>query len=264
MNDNIELINNDSYGATELKKEYQGNTLKGLIIAVSIHVAFVTVFMLVAYLNEAKTKDIPADPNKPLIFVDIKDLDEPPPVDDKESIVKDEILQKVKDLSALQPDPVRRDIADDVVLKTQDELNKIEQPVTRNGDSVLAYYDPNNVKIDDNKIDDKITKVIKDPQDIIYKDFEVEKAPDCLNLSQVKASMIYPTIAYETGQEGRVTARVLVGTDGSVIKVGTLSGPEVFHDEVKEKVSSLQFTAGMQNNTPVKVWVSVPFIFKLK
>ena len=264
MNDTIKLINNDSYGAPELKSHYQENTIKGLIIAISLHIIFVTAYMLIAYINEAKSKDIPIDPKKPLIFVDIKDIDEPPPVNDNEKVIKDEILQKIKDIAALQPDPVRKEIADDVILKTQDELNKIEQPVSNKGDSVLAYFDPNNFKIDNNKIDDKINKIVKDPPDIIYKDYEVEKAPECLNLSQVKASMIYPLLAVESGQEGRVTVRVLVGTDGSVIKVGTLSGPDVFYDEVRDKVKNLQFTSGLQNNTPVKVWVSVPFSFKLK
>lgn len=266
MNDGIKLINNNSYGAPELKASYQGFTLKGLIIAVAIHIGFVSAYMLFSYINEAKAKDIPIDPKKPLIFVDIKDIDAPPPVEDKDILPpKEDIVKSLKDLSALQPDPVRRDIADDVVLKTQDELNKIEQPVSNDGDSVVAYFDPNNIKIDDNKIDNKIDRIDKDPPpDIIYKEFEVEKAPECLNLAQVKASMTYPSLAAETGQEGRVTAKVLVGTDGSVIKVGTLTGPDVFYEEVKDKVKSLQFTAGLQNNTPVKVWVSVPFIFKQK
>lgn len=266
MNDSIALINNDGYGAPELKNIYQENTLKGLIIAVSIHIAFISIYMFVAYINEAKSKDIPIDPNKPLIFVDLKDIDAPPPIEDNEiPPVKEDIIQKLKDLSALQPDPVRKDLADDVILKTQDDLNKIVQPVSREGDSVLAYFDPNNVKIDNDKIVNKIDKIDNTPDpNKIYKEFEVEKAPECINLSQVKSAMIYPDLAIETQQEGKVTAKVLVGTDGSVIKVGTLSGPDVFYDEVKDKVRNLQFTAGLQNNTPVKVWVTVPFIFKLK
>jgi TonB family protein len=261
MNDGIKLINNDSYGAPELKRQYQGNTLKGLIIAVSLHIVLVTGYMIFAYISEAKSKDIPVDPNKPIIIVDISDINEPPPIDNPE--IK-EIVKDVKDLSALQPDPVRKDLADDVILKTQDDLNKIENNVSRDGDSTIAYFDPNNIKVDDNKIIDKINKIDKDPvPDIIYKDFEVEKPPECINLSQVKASMNYPPLAVESGQEGKVTVKVLVGKTGDVIDVGKITGPDVFFDEVRDKVTDLQFTAGLQNNTPVKVWVSVPFIFKL-
>jgi outer membrane biosynthesis protein TonB len=48
------------------------------------------------------------------------------------------------------------------------------------------------------------------------------------------------------------------------MKVGSVSGPDVFHDEVRDKASDLQFTPGLQNGKPVKVWVTVPFNFKLK
>ena len=75
--------------------------------------------------------------------------------------------------------------------------------------------------------------------------------------------MRYPEIARSSGTEGRVTAKILVGADGSVIKVGSLSGPSVFHDEVRDKVGALQFTPALQNGKPVKCWVSVPFNFKL-
>jgi TonB family protein len=130
---------------------------------------------------------------------------------------------------------------------------------------MIVYNYQNNIKIDDNKINDKIDKVVKDPDiDKIYKDFEVDKSPECINLSQVKASMIYPDLAVQSGQEGKVTVKVLIGTDGSVIKVGSISGPEIFYEEVKDKVTNLQFTAGLQNNKPVKVWVLVPFFFRLK
>jgi len=156
-------------------------------------------------------------------------------------------------------------MADDVILKTQDDLNKIGQTVSRDGDSLVANFDPNKIKIDNDNLIDKIDKIDKTTDvDKIYKDFEVDKAPECINLSQVRSAMVYPDLAIEIQQEGKVTAKVLVGTDGSVIKVGSLSGPDIFYDEVKDKVRNLQFTAGLQNNTPVKVWVYVPFIFKLK
>jgi protein TonB len=58
--------------------------------------------------------------------------------------------------------------------------------------------------------------------------------------------------------------KVLVGESANVIKIGSVSGPDVFHDEVRDKAMNLEFTPGLQNGKPVKVWVSVPFNFKLK
>jgi protein TonB len=109
---------------------------------------------------------------------------------------------------------------------------------------------------------DKTSKVEKEKT--VYQQFEVEKPPECVNLGQVKASMRYPDLAREGGIEGRITVKVLVDESGYVIKIGSINGESVFHDEVKEKARDLQFTPGLQNGKPVKVWVSVPFVFKLK
>jgi TonB family protein len=258
MIDNIALINNTNYGAPELKKVYQGFTLKGLIIAVTIHIALIAAYMLFAYINESKAKDIPINPRDVIRIVEIET---PPPIDELEvPPVKEEVVSKVKDLSSLQPEPVRKDIADDVVLKTQNELNDINASTSREGDSLVAS---NNVRIDDTKIEDVIKDEVEPVKDT-YNLSEVDVAPECTNLQQVRSSMEYPTIAIETGIEGKVTAKVLVGPDGNVIKVGSINGNEVFHDEVKDKAMNLSFTPGLQNNKAVKVWVTVPFNFKLK
>ncbi|MBE2216803.1 MAG: outer membrane protein assembly factor BamD, partial [Ignavibacteria bacterium] len=119
--------------------------------------------------------------------------------------------------------------------------------------------------VEEKKIEEKIEKKEKVVEEkTVFQSFEVEKAPECVNLSQVRSSMQYPEIAREAGMEGRVTVKVLVGPDGNVIKVGSVSGPDVFHDEVRSKANDLQFTPGLQNGKPVKVWVTVPFNFKLK
>jgi len=262
MNDTITLINNDKYGAPELKKLQQGYTLKGFIVAVTIHIALIAAYMLVAYINQSKAKDIPFNPKTPVIITDVDFT--PPPIDETEvpPVKEDEIVQKVKDLSSLEPTPVRKSDADDVVLKTQDELNNINTTTSRTGDSIIIASN-DNIKIDDIKIEDRVKDIVKDPPVTIYNSAEVDVAPECINLSQVRADMIYPGLAVEAGIEGKVTVKVLVGPDGNVIKIGSLSGPEVFHSEVKDKAKQLQFTPGLQSNKPVKVWISVPFNFKL-
>lgn len=263
MNDTITLINNDKYGAPELKKLQQGYTLKGFIVAVTIHIALIAAYMLVAYINESTAKDIPFNPKTPINITDIDFT--PPPVDETEipPVKEDEVVQKVKDLSSLEPTPVKRSDADDVVLKTQDELNNIGITTSRTGDTIIIASN-NDIKVDDIKIENRIDDAVKDPVNTTYSSTEVDVAPECINLSQVRAEMEYPGLAIEAGIEGKVTVKVLVGPDGSVIKIGSLSGPEVFHGEVKDKAKQLQFTPGLQSNKPVKVWINVPFSFKLK
>jgi len=265
MNTEITLINNTGYGAPELKKNYQVFTFKGLILAVTFHIALVAAYMLFAYVNESKAKDIPVG-NEPRIFIDIKTTT-PPSVEDETEIPllkKEEVTQKVKNLAALEPKLVRKEDADNVKMKSQDELNKIEGNTAREGDSLIAStMDGNRIKVDDGKIDIKI-KTELPPVKTIYKEYEVEKAPVCINLLQVRSSIKYPELAVETGAEGKVTVKVLVGEDGSVLQIGSITGNELFHSEVREKAHELQFTPGLHNNSTVKVWVNVPFNFKLK
>ena len=119
------------------------------------------------------------------------------------------------------------------------------------------------IKVDDNVIGDKIDNVIKDVPKDTYTMSDVDIVPECINLSQVRSQMTYPDLAQQVGIEGKVTVKVLVGTDGDVVKIGSMTGPEVFHQEVRDKAKELKFTPGLQSNRPVKVWINVPFSFKL-
>lgn len=264
MKTNKETQKPAEYGAQELKKNYQKNFRRGLEFAVIIHVMVISIYLLISYLNKlnADDKKIPAFD---ITVVDVQ-IDAPPPADDNTNIPKNEdIVKPVKDLAALDPVPVSKDRAEEMTIKTQDELNNITSQVSHEGDSVhYVSGDNGNNVIKDNIIGDKIDVIKKPPVDETYKSFEVEKPPECVNLQMVRESIVYPPLAVETGKEGTVTVKVLVGTDGSVIQIGSITGPEEFYNEVKTKARNLEFTIGLQNGKPVKVWMTVPFTFKLK
>jgi len=253
------------YGAPEMKKNYLKNFRRGLEYAILIHFALISSYLLINYLN-----NLNADDHKKPIF-DIKyvnvELDAPPPVDNqnKDIPITEDIVKPVKDLKALEPVPVSKDAAEEMTIKTQDQLNNIIAQVSHEGDSV-TYIANNNGNNGIDVIDNiKIDNIKKPPdEDAIYKPFEVEKAPECVNFAIVKSSIEYPPLAVEIGREGTVVVKVLVGTDGKVIRIGSISGPEIFYDEVKEKAMNLEFTVGLQNGKPVKVWMTAPFSFKLK
>ena len=265
MKANKENLNRREYGAPEMKKNYLKNFRRGLEYAILIHMALISCYLLINYVN-----NLNADDQKKPVF-DIKymnvELDVPPPVDNqKPEIPKtDDIVKPVKDLTALVPVPVSKDAAEKMTIKTQDQLNEITAQVSHEGDSV-TYIANNNGNSGNNieiKPDIDITKKPPEGKDI-YKPFEVEKAPVCVNFAMVNSSLVYPPLAVESGQQGNVTVQVLVGTEGKVFKIGSMSGPEIFYDEVKEKAMNLEFTVGLQNGKPVKVWMTVPFRFKLK
>lgn len=253
------------YGAPEMKKSYFKNFRRGLEYAVTIHIVLILTYLLINYLN-----NLNADDNKKPVF-DIKyvnvELGSPPPVNDADKDIPkpENIVKPVKDLAALNPVPVSKDMAEEMTVKTQDELNNITAQVSHDGDSVtyVAENSDIGVKIENNINRNDNTGKLPD-EDKIYKSFEVEKIPECVNLAMVRSSIEYPKLAIESGQQGNVLVRILVGTNGKVIRIGEISGPEVFYEVVQEKAMDLEFTAGLQNGRPVKVWMTVPFRFKLK
>jgi len=264
--DNIEILSSVDYGAGELKKIYQRNFSRGLVLALIVHVVFISTYMFINYLNKLHAEDLIKQQQQQRI-INLTDLEPPPSATDEDTPPPPKIEEITtappKDLTALTPEPVAKEKAEEQTIKTQAELEAIKTPVSSMGDTgKFTYSGP--IKVEEKKVEEKIEKKEKDVEKTVYQSFEVEKPPECVNLQQVKSSMAYPEVARQAGIEGKVTVKVLVGTDGSVEKVGSITGPDVFSDEVRDKSMNLQFTPGLQNGRPVKVWVTVPFNFKLK
>jgi periplasmic protein TonB len=265
--DNIQLLMDTDYGATELKKTYQKFFARGLVLAIIIHVVLLSGYLVANYVSKLNAEEQQRSKQQQRI-INLTDLEPPPSATDDETPPPPKIEEPVaappKDLTALTPEPVAKEKAEEQTIKTQQELEQIKTPVSSSGDTgKFTYSGP--VKVEEKKIEEKIEKVEKKVEEkSVYQSFEVEKPPECVNLAQVRSSMTYPEIARDAGIEGKVSVKVLVGTSGSVEKIGSVSGPDVFADEVRNKASNLQFTPGLQNGKPVKVWITVPFNFKLK
>ena len=258
-----EKVLDTSYGASELKKNYRKFFAHGFEIAIVLHVIAVCTYLLVVFINNRNENLSANNHNSRIINVTLTDLAPPPPVD--ETVPPKEIEKVVmpkKDLTALQPEPVRREKAEEQTIKTQKELEEIKTPVSNTGDTVSFNY-TGPVKVEEKKVEEKIKEEPKKQEKQVYQSFEVEKPPQAVNLRQVQGSMNYPEVAREADIQGRVVVKVLVGRDGSVVRVGSIIGPKVFHDEVASKVRNLEFTPGLQNGRAVDVWVSVPFNFRL-
>ncbi len=264
--DNIEVLMSTDYGAPELKKTYQRFFARGLVLAVIIHFVLISAYMGINYWNKLKADEQLKNIQQQRI-INVTDLEPPPGVDNDQPPppkIEEIKVAPPKDLTALQPEPVAKEKAEQQTIKTQQELEQIQTPVSSTGDTGKFTY-TGTVKVEEKKIEEKIEKKEKEVvEKQVYQSFEVEKPPECINLGQVRASMVYPEIARQGGIEGRVTVKVLVGPDGNVLKIGSVNGPDVFQEEVSDKSMNLQFTPGLQNGKPVKVWVSVPFNFKLK
>lgn len=250
----------------ELKLPYRKYLKKGLIYSIILHICIVAAYGGAYYYSKIKQQEQQQIQQR-IINVSLTDLEPPPSALDEEIPPPkiEELTTPTKDLEALTPEPVAREKADVQTIKTQQQLEEIKTPVSSTGDTgKFSFSGP--IKIEDKKIEEKIIKhenITEEKEKTVFQSFEVEKAPECVNLQQVRNSMTYPPMAIEAGIEGKVTVKVLVDADGNVIKVGSVNGPDIFRDEVTSKSMLLQFTPGLQNGKPVKVWVSVPFVFKL-
>ena len=90
--------------------------------------------------------------------------------------------------------------------------------------------------------------------------WKVEQIPSV----KTKVNPPYPEIARKAGIEDKVFVMVLVDKEGNVEQIGEIRGAEVFHEVVREAVPKWKFNPALQNDKPVKVWVSLPITFTLK
>jgi len=254
------------YGLPELKKFYRRFLSRGLILAVVLHALFISIYCISLYLEAQAEKNLQIKRD-----IELKDIqsqennqdqeDQAPPPE-----VEPQKIEALKDLAALTPEPVAKEKADLETIKKVEETEKIKAFVSSEGSE---NFDPTKetgkVKVEEKVVEEKVKKEENkdNTKTKTYQQFEVDKAPVAVNLSQVQGSMRYPEIARSSGIEGKVTVKVLVGPDGSVVSVGGFSGPDVFREEVSSKVMNLQFTPALQQGSPVRCWVSVPFNFKL-
>ncbi|MBX7046141.1 MAG: energy transducer TonB [Ignavibacteria bacterium] len=261
-------LGNMLYGAPELLSLYQKYAFRGLIGSIALALfalgGIITYNSLHADENDAKNYD-----RKIFEIVEFdmpvkdKTIVEVPPKIEEPQTVKTVAL---KDLGALTPDPVAKEKSEVLTSKTQGALDNVDKPVSHDGTE-----DPNKVTaglddINKNKIigENIIKDEPKKPKDEGPKNpYQVDKAPVAVNLNSVRGSMKYPEIARQVGTEGTCTARILVGTSGEILKVVSLSGPDVFYSEIKDKIMNLQFTPALLNGEPVKCYVAVPFKFSL-
>ncbi len=86
------------------------------------------------------------------------------------------------------------------------------------------------------------------------------KKPTAIKRAEAK----YPELAKKAGIEGIVVVKVLVDENGDVIKAKLLKSHPLLDEPALEAAMQFKFTPGLQKEQKVKVWMSVPFSFRLK
>ena len=82
----------------------------------------------------------------------------------------------------------------------------------------------------------------------------------------IQKKLKYPEIARKAGVEGRVTVHVQIDEKGKVCNTKILQslGNNGCDEAAIEAIKSVKWKPAMQRDRPVKVWVAIPVVFKLK
>lgn len=231
-----------AYGAYELKKSYQGNFTRGLLLAAGVHLVLMGSVLLYDYMTAIDLDSIPT-----ITIRTIQDLAPPPSVQKKAPQVQVD-APKIIPPSVGIPKPVPDEmVTEEVVIATRQQLATMLNPSLGSGGEGAALI----IDIPDEDFLPRMGDFIA-----------VEKNPVAIK----KVDPIYPPMALSTGLAGTVVIRVLVYKDGSVkdVRVVKPSGSSVgFEEAAVQAVMQWVFKPAIQNQKPISVWMNIPIVFGL-
>lgn len=238
-------FSNIKYGRSELKRVFQRNYVKGLVISAVLHGVAIGSY----YAAQVIGSDEDDIPTVSVRIVKYSDLGPPPSISAAPPPPAVGVTAAVKP-SIGTPVPVPdAEVSAEQTLATQAELSNAPSPATEFGEL------GGDVKISQD--------IVIDPGDDPSMDafIPVEKQPQIVKRVIPK----YPDMALRAGLEGTVWVKILVDKDGIPKKAVVIkSTAELFNDSAVNAAMSFVFTPAVMNNGPVKVWVSIPFKFTLK
>ena len=89
---------------------------------------------------------------------------------------------------------------------------------------------------------------------------EVEPHPT----QDIRSLIEYPEEAKKAGLEGKVILSALIDKNGKVIKVEVdRSTNPIFEESARKAIMKTQFKPALQNRQPVKLWYTLPIVYKL-
>jgi len=105
----------------------------------------------------------------------------------------------------------------------------------------------------------------EDEGDMVFVAFDEPPTPKG-GFRSIQKALKYPEIARKAGIEGRVTIHVLVSEKGEVIRTKILQslGHSGCDQAAVNAIEKVKWNPAMQRDKPVKVWVAIPVIFRLK
>lgn len=254
---------NKLYGAFELRKSYQNSLRKATIIGVAATL-FVTGSSFVYFKSQPKDK---------LRVIDASPIYLPPPENKVSDVLPPPPLRQLppveKVIAYLPPVPVVDDLDFEEVVppKVSDMENGHLGKSNIEGIAATAIvFDapPPAFVITKEKVESGLK-----PDNLPFT--HVEMMPEFVGgtsemYSWLSKNLDYPTAAAQAGVEGKVFVKFIVEKDGTISKLEVLKGIGFGCDE--EALRTLQkmpkWSLGKQNGRAVRVYFTLPIVFKLQ
>lgn len=237
----LSLASGVQYGAIELKRVYQKNWLRGLAIAVVLHLLVVGSYYLVGILGAEEP------PVATVRILKYSDLGPPPSIASANTPPPIAVSAPTAKPTVGAPVPVPdAEVSPEQTIATQTEMSQAVAPVGEGIGGEGGFAIEQDIQIEDDG----------PPPDFVA----VEKEPVVVKRVEPK----YPELAMRAGLEGRVWVKIWVDKEGKPKQVLVVkSDAEIFNEPAVEAAKQFVFTPAYMNQGPVSVWVSVPFRFKL-
>jgi len=242
---------NKNYGAYVLRKKYNGNMARAVIIASAIMIAGLA-YPLISSYHKLNSGHFITDPDGPIIFtgnhppIDPPVVPPPPPATDK--------IQK--QVVFTQPLVVQGEIPEGEGLPTMDELinNSGSDPITPD----IKPVEPTMPVV----IETEETQL---PPPIV-EEMPTYPGGETARIKFLSDQLVYPQQAIETGIRGTVYVQFIIDSKGNITDVKVLRGIGGGCDEEAVRVIKLMpaWHAGRQNGRAVRVLYNMPVVFRME
>jgi protein TonB len=235
-------------GAMELKRSYQSNLARGLILAAGLHLALVGAALLMSRSNDDVSGSSTVGPAEPRPFI-LR-----PPVE----IIR-ELPQFGRQQVELPAAAIPRPVSDQMVSGdvTVRGLRRLLDSVGPAGTGHSGFRDGTGTSVPTHL--DPVVGTFPEITEVIF------GATEPVLVRSVQPD--YPELAERSGLNGSVTLRVLVDTKGKVcsVVVARCSAPGLgFEEAACAAVARQYYKPALQNGHPVPVWIDVLVRFESK
>lgn len=255
---------NREYGSYALRKQINRRTLIGFIAASSFFITAMAMPAIIAALTPEE--EVTAVAKRKISYAE---LTEPPPIDEKKPPPPPPDATPPPPPQKAQVKFIPPTIVKDEEAKPEETIVSVDTFKKSNVDAGVKNVegDPNALFLvgDAEGEGEGPVEIVEDKEPTPDDFIAVEKEPAPVNMENIKKAIQYPPSLREAGITGKVILRILVDKEGNYNKhVVVRQAHPAFTTEVVKHLKDLKFTPGIQAGKPIKVWVTIPFDFKMQ